>query len=166
MTAPEPPIELRRLRWVGPLTIGLAVGANLIVRELLMALISLPREFPPLQPWAIALFTALGVAGAVGVFWVVARLSPRPLRTYRIVAGIALVLSAVPNLALLGADPRSVPFPGLAPLPVLILLVFHVVAAAVSVGLLTTLTVRPSAPGERSGSSGDPRAGARPSQLR
>lgn len=121
MAAPEPPIDMRRLRWVGPLTVGLAVVVNLVVRELLMALLPLPSEFPPLPPWAIALFTAIGVPGAVGVFARIARLSPRPLRTFRIVATVALLLSAIPNLALLGADPRSVLFPGLAPLPVLIL---------------------------------------------
>lgn len=129
----------RRIWQAGVLAIVAAVVANVLVRMLLFAVLDLPTDFPPLQIGAIALFTALGVGIGVGVFALINRRSQQPIRTFRRVAIIALVISIVPNLALM-FNPASAPFPGGSALAFGVLIIFHLVAGAIAIGLLTTLT--------------------------
>jgi hypothetical protein len=124
---------------VGLLSIVAAVVANLVVRAVLFGVINLSSEFPPLQPPAITIFTVLGTGLGVLVFALITRLSKRPLSTFRIVGIIVLVLSILPNLAS-AANPASFPFPGASSAAFLALIVFHVVAGAICIGMLTTLT--------------------------
>lgn len=126
----------RRLLGVGLLTVGVAVVANLLVRALLFATVDLPADFPSLQAGPVGVFTVVGVSLAVVAFAIVARVAARPGRTYTIVAAIAFILSILPNLAL-AANPAAAPFPGGTATAFLTLITFHVVAALVSVLLLT-----------------------------
>ena len=80
------------------------------------------------------------------VFALVARFARNPIRTYHIVAFAALLISFVPDLLLL-LNPAGAPPPGGPPavggitvVNVAALMILHVVAYAISVGLLTTLT--------------------------
>jgi hypothetical protein len=132
-------VDLGRLWWVGLVAILASVVANLIALGLALALVDLPAGFQPLQAGPIILFTTLGVLGAVVVFGLVARFAGRPIRTYWIVAIVALLLSLIPNFAL-AMDPASAPMPGGTTTAYLVLIVFHVVAALVAVPILTTMT--------------------------
>jgi hypothetical protein len=69
----------------------------------------------------------------VSVFAAVARLSIQPIRTYQIVAAVALALSMFPDLMLL-PDPTATVG------GVVALMILHVVAAAAIVWPLSTLT--------------------------
>lgn len=85
-------------------------------------------------------FTAVLVLAAVGVFALVARFARHPIRLYRRVALVALLLSFIPDLAIPFMD---------SPIPsgareIVLLMLTHVVAAAVSVAVLSTLTRDPS----------------------
>ena len=115
-----------------------AIAANLIVCALLFAVIDLPADFPPLQAGSIAFFTAIGTALGVLAFVITNRLSKNPFRTYVIVAAAALALSILPNLGLM-ANPAGAPIPGGTPLAFGVLIVFHIVAAVVFVGVLLRL---------------------------
>ena len=95
---------------------------------------------PPLTAGAIALFTAVGVLAAVVVFALVARFSQRPIRRYRQIALVALLLSLIPDLAM-PFLPSPVP---VGAREVVLLMATHVVAAAVAVWMLTTLTREPA----------------------
>lgn len=132
-------IDHGRIWWVGLLAVVVAVVANLIVRAIVFAIWDLPAEFPPLQVGAIAFLTAVGLIAATAVFAVVARVASRPIRTYRIIGVVAFIVSILPNLGL-AANPSAAPFPGGSSLTFLVLVIFHVVAAAIAIGLLTTLT--------------------------
>jgi len=79
----------------------------------------------------------MGVLGAVLVFAILRRFARRPVRIFRVVAVIVLVLSFVPDLWLLAARDR-LPFPGATLQSVATLMFMHVVAAAIAVGMLTT----------------------------
>jgi hypothetical protein len=85
-----------------------------------------PLELPP-----ILLLTVLGVIGATAVYWMLLRRASNPDRTFVRVAAVVLVVSFVPDLGLLSADPAATV------LGVLVLMAMHVVAAAVSVAVLT-----------------------------
>jgi hypothetical protein len=137
--ASEVHIDLRRLLWVGPLAIILAVLANVLVATVAPATLPIEPGFLPLTGPGVVAFTVIGVGAAIAVFALVARISGRPIRTFRIIALVALVLSLLPDLLLLTAG-ENAPFTGITPLSVGVLMLMHVVAAAISVGLLTTLT--------------------------
>ncbi len=133
-------VDLRRLLWVGPLAIVAAVAANAVVRAGLLAVLAVPANFTPLASPSFVGLTIAGVLGAVIVFAVVAARAKRPISTFRKIAFWALLVSFVPDIALLfgggGMPPASLS-------NVLALMLLHVVAYAISVTMLTTLTRRP-----------------------
>jgi Family of unknown function (DUF6069) len=135
-TAHSERVSLGRLLWVGPLAVAASVGANVLFALITNELFGVSPEFPPLTPGAVAVFTAVLVFVAVGVFALVARFARRPIRLYQRVALIALLISFIPDLAL--------PFME-SPVPigtreVVLLMLTHVVAAAVCLPLLTALS--------------------------
>ncbi len=127
-------ISLARLLWAGPLAGGGAAAVNAVVYLLASGLGAIPQDVVvpgqgpiTLAPVVVSSFVpALLGAGSLALL---ARFTQRPVRIFRIAAVVALVLSFVTPLSLVGA-PASM---------VLALLLMHVVAAAVIVGVLTTL---------------------------
>ena len=124
----------RRLLWAGPLAIGGALVANAVVRAIELAVLPIPAAFFPLQSAAFVGLTVVGVLGAVLVYAVIGRFTQNPIRNFRIVAGVALLLSFLPDLGLLVSG-----MPGATLAGVLGLMAMHVVAALVAVGVLTGL---------------------------
>jgi Family of unknown function (DUF6069) len=134
-TAQEERVSGRRLLWIGPLAIVAAVVANQIIRILAVSLFNISPEFPPLQPGPPLMFTVMGVLGAVIVFAIVGRLSRRPIRLFRTIALIVLVLTFLPDIGLL----MTGAMPGTTPVAVGTLATMHVVAWAITIWMLTTL---------------------------
>lgn len=136
-------IDAGRLLWVGPLTVVVAVAVNLLVRALLLAVLPISPEFPPFGIGSVIAFTAVGVALAVAVFAVLSRVSRRPVRTFRIVAIVALLLSIIPNVVgVVNPTALPLPFTGATSTAFAGLIAFHVVAALISIAMLTTLARR------------------------
>ena len=52
-------IDLRRVWWLGPLTVLASVAAVLAVRVVAFALLDLSAEFPPLTVGGLVLFTTV-----------------------------------------------------------------------------------------------------------
>jgi hypothetical protein len=125
---------LSRLWRVGGLAIAAAVIANLIIRTLGVAIFNVPESFLPLQVGSTVMFTVIGVLGAVITFAIIARVTRNPARVFRIVALVVLILSFIPDFFLLD-NPM---FPGASVGAIATLMLEHVAAAAISVGLLTT----------------------------
>jgi hypothetical protein len=129
-------VSLRRLLWVAPLAIAAAVAANFVVRTIALAVLDVPPAFIQLTTPAFLPLTVIGVLGAVIAFAIVGRLSRSPVRTFTIVATVVLVLSFIPDIGLLVSGAPGTTLPG-----VLALMVMHVVAAVLAVGILTRLVV-------------------------
>ena len=124
-----------RLWLVGLLAIITSVVANLLVRLLAMATLDISPDFELLSSYGtIISLTAFGVLGAVIVFALLARFARRPILMFKRIAVVALVLSLVPDFLLLVAS-----VPGATAVSVGVLMVMHVVAWTISVGMLTTL---------------------------
>jgi hypothetical protein len=111
-TFDETPAERRdgvswsRLLWVGPLTVVVALVVNLIIKTLVQALDPSLAEMPQLGR-SLIILTLEGVILAVIVFALMVWLVPHPIRWFRIVAVIALLISVIPDLLLgLGGDLR------------------------------------------------------------
>jgi hypothetical protein len=116
-------VNASKLLWVGPLTVLLSLAAVFAVRVAAFATLDLNPEYPPLTPLGLTMFTTVLVAMAVLVFAVVIWKAKTPIRTYRLIAVVALVLSCIPDLFLPGQD-----FPGATWTAAIVLMVMHVAA--------------------------------------
>lgn len=144
---------IRRLSWVGLLAIVAATAVNLLIGYLAIAFLDIPKMFfvligylavtflgisdlfLPLNWYAtIVPFTVVGVFGATAVYALIVRYSRSPIRFFLWVAGAALVLSFVPDISLLVFSVA-----GATLIPVVVLMLMHVAAFLVSVGVLTRL---------------------------
>jgi uncharacterized membrane protein YoaK (UPF0700 family) len=114
----------------GALAAALAGVANAVL-VLAATTLGVAPGFRPVALPPVLLFTVLGVAGATAVYWLLHRRTSNPDRTFLRVAAVVLVLSLLPDVGLLSADPAAT-VPG-----VVVLMAMHVVAAAVSVVVLT-----------------------------
>ena len=124
-------IDRARLWWVGPLTVLAAIAAVLVVRVAAFATLDLSPDYPPLTWQGLSIFTAVLVSAGVLVFVFVARSSPTPIRTYRRIALVALLLSFIPDLFLPGSGPGAT-WPSS-----IVLMVMHVAAWLPTVFILT-----------------------------
>ncbi len=121
--------------------VGAAV-ANAILFFIVNAFYDIPEGFLPLSLVPILLLTVVGTSLGALVFWFLSRRSSTPSRTYIIVAAIALIVSIIPNI-LSAMNPTAMPFPFPAVSSAfLVLILFHVVAAVVSVWILITRSTR------------------------
>jgi len=134
-TQPER-VALSRLWWVTPLTIVAASAANLVVYFIATALFEGPRRFTLLGPVNIIASTAVYLIGAAIVYALIGRFARRPIRLFRVVSVVALLLSFLaPVSAALTMPAPDAPDAT----TVVVLMVMHIVAAVVTVGLFTRL---------------------------
>jgi hypothetical protein len=108
---------------------------NGIIRVIALALFGVSSEFGPLGGGPVIVTSAVGAIGATIVYGVISRYSPRPNRTFTIVAAVVLVLSFGSFLA---------PPPALAGAPLTVfttLGVMHVAAAITIIGVLTQIPI-------------------------
>jgi hypothetical protein len=138
------PINVRRLAWVGPMTIGTSVLAVSIVRALIVALM-------PLDSWTGSIMasqepevvTGVLVTAAVVIFPIIVTVADdnswNVSLIFRRVALGVLIVSCIPNIAGPISEGR------IADAGMLQLMLLHIVAWAVTVRmLLHTVTVSPA----------------------
>jgi hypothetical protein len=141
--APREPIAAGKLLWAGPLAVLAAVAANLLVRAAALAAFDISPAFVPLNGLGggpggagpTIAFTAAGVGGGALLLAVLARFTRRPVTVFRTVALAFLLLSFLPDVAML----NNPAWPGATLESVGTLMAMHVVAGAIAIGLLTTL---------------------------
>jgi uncharacterized protein DUF6069 len=128
-------IQLKKLWWVGPLTVLTATIGVLIVRAIARAILPSPYA-PGLEMILLPIILTLVLCtGAVLVFALVGRFAKNPARTYLMIASIFLVISFLPDLAVVSA-----PFPGAGWPYSITLMTMHVVAGFITVFMLIKLT--------------------------
>src|SRR5215211_3656611 len=99
-------VSFTRLLWVAPLTVVVALVVNLIIKTLLQAIDPSLAEMGQLGRPLIIL-TLEGAILAVIVFALMVWLVPHPIRWFRIVGVMALLISLLPDLLLgLGGELR------------------------------------------------------------
>src|SRR5207249_1188531 len=91
---------LPRLLWVAPLTVADTLAVNYALKLSLQALVPSLSRMPQLQAPMVAL-TIEGTVAAVVVFAALALLARRPIFWFRRIGLAALLISLVPDLALL-----------------------------------------------------------------
>jgi hypothetical protein len=116
-------VDARKLLWVGPLTVVLSLAAVFATRVAAFAVVDLDPTYPPLTYVGLTLFTTVLVTLGVLVFLAVIWKGTTPIRTYRRIALVALVLSFLPDLSLPGQ-----PIPGATWTAAIVLMVMHVAA--------------------------------------
>jgi CDP-diglyceride synthetase len=118
------------------LAVAVNVGIVLLAEANSVAPVFRALSVPP-----VAFLSAVGAVGAAVVYELLRRRSATPDRTFRRVAGAVLVVSLVPDVALLVVDDAAT-LAG-----VLVLMVMHAVVAAVCVTLVPRGARGESAPG-------------------
>jgi Family of unknown function (DUF6069) len=131
---------LRKLVWVGPLTIVVAVLVNLVIRTIAVAFFGVPNGFTYLQAPLVIGSTVVFLLLAQAAFILVGRFVHRPVRFYRILALVALFVSFLNPIMLLAG---LYPAPGMDLSIFWTMIVMHTVTAIITVSLLTTLAVEP-----------------------
>jgi len=131
---------LRKLVWVGPLTIVVAVLVNLVIRTIAVAFFGVPNGFTYLQAPLVIGSTVVFLLLALLAFILVGRFAHRPVRFYRILALVALFVSFLNPIMLLAG---LYPAPGMDLSIFWTMIVMHTVTAIITVSLLTTLAVEP-----------------------
>lgn len=136
-TLPREQVAPRKLVWVGPLTIIVAVIANLMIRTIAVTFFGIPETFQYLQASYVIGSTIVFLLIALLAFVGVSHFARRPIRFYRILVLITLCVSLLsPVMALVGLFPA----PGMSLSIFWTMIVMHIVSAVIVVGLLTTMT--------------------------
>lgn len=121
------------LLWIGPLTILACICANSLVRLIAVAFFGVSASFQPLQLPTIIVSTVVYLLLAIGALLLVSRMSAQPVRAYRILASVCLLLSLLfPLMALTGIFPTV-------DMTVTIfwsMIAMHVLSAAIAITLL------------------------------
>ena len=119
-----------------------AVAVNVAARALATALFDIPDAFEHLALRAVIVSTLAGVVAGGLVFAVISRFARDPVRTFRIVAVVAVVLSLAAPLSVGLQDPPE--YPGTDAAAVGTLMLMHVLTAAIVVLALTGRSVTAS----------------------
>lgn len=128
---------LRRLIWVGPLTIVIAAIANLIIRAIAFSVFGVSATFQYLQAPMIIGSTIIFLLIALLAFVLVSHFTQRPIQFYRKLVLVMLCISFLsPVMALIGLFPA----PGMTFSIFWTMIAMHIVSALIVVSLLTTLT--------------------------
>jgi len=130
-------IQLKKLWWVGPLTVLAAIIGVLIVRAIAMLIVQ-PPYAPGLAMVVVPIvLTVVLCTGAVIVFALVGRFAKNPVRTYIIISSVFLVVSFLPDLMV---PSMGAAMPGATWGYAITLMVMHVVAGFITVYTLIKLT--------------------------
>jgi Family of unknown function (DUF6069) len=132
----SPTVQLRKLLWVGPLTVLASIFGVLIVRVVAVAILQ-PDPVPLSLGWIIPIIsTFVFVTGAVLVFALVSRFAANPIRTYQLIALIVLLLTFVPDVVFVQVHFLNSTWP-----ITIALMVMHVVVWGICMVMLSKLTL-------------------------
>lgn len=127
------------LIWVGSLTVLACISANTIIRAIAVTFFGVPDTFQPLQLPAIIVSTVVYLLLAISALLLVSRMSKQPIRAYRILASVGLLISLLfPLMALTGAFPT----PGMSGQIFWSMIAMHLLSAAIAIILLPTAIAR------------------------
>lgn len=123
-----------RLWWAALLAAVLTAVAVLVIRAVGVAIGTVPADYVVLQPARIVVVSVLAAVVAAALLAALARWTRHPVRTFRIVAVVFLLISLLGPLGA-GADTSSGgPASGAT---IVTMLLMHLVAAAIIVAVLT-----------------------------
>jgi hypothetical protein len=128
------PLSIRRLLWLGPLTVFASIAVVLLIRVVAVAVLHPAPTFMPLRVLPPILDTAVLVIWAVIVFVALDRFTSDPTHKFKSIARGVLLLSFVPDIAL-----AKWQLWGATWTYVVVLMLMHVGAWAACVTVLTRL---------------------------
>ena len=124
--------DWRRVTLVGLATIVAAVLANVVVYYLGHAIIGYGPQFTILADVGTTIFfTVIPATVAVVLYALLRRFAHQPARTFAIIAAVILIITTIPDFTYIPSAP------GASTGQTAIVVLMHLVAAAVIVGLLT-----------------------------
>lgn len=132
---PADGLETPRVLWAAALTVAAAVVAVLVVREIAVRVLHPTPAFAPLTLAPPVVDTILCTVVAIFVF-IKVMFGPNPLRTWRLVATVVLILSFAPDVLLATSHNMGATWP-----EACALMTMHIVVWALCVTLLPALAI-------------------------
>jgi hypothetical protein len=140
VASPSASWESRAPSWgrfarIGLATVAAAVAANTLVSFIGNAFVAYDPQFLPLANVSDEIvFTLPATLGAVLVYAALLRFTRHPARTFAIISAVVFVAATIPDFTYIPT------VPGVTAGQTAILVLMHVAATCVIVGMLTTLT--------------------------
>ena len=119
-----------RLWLMGLLAIVVSEVVNVLIVTIALAFLPPEAHTMQLQMPNYSFLTVVGALGALLVCALINKLSRQPIRLFRIIATIVLVISFIPDFLLLQSSNA---------LAVMVLMVMHIATYLVTVGMMTTM---------------------------
>lgn len=117
----------------GIIAIALSIVANLIVRWVGMLIIDVPADLQPLATTGpILMFTALFIAVATLVWFIITRVSRTPVKTWTTVVIVGFIVSIIPDISLVMMEQPVVPMGTFTWGAAAILIAMHVVSGVIT----------------------------------
>ncbi|PID85112.1 MAG: hypothetical protein CSA11_02135 [Chloroflexi bacterium] len=135
-TSPTKEVDTSRIWFGGLVTIFASVLGNLMLLAIANLLVDIPPEFEPLRPMRISVFTVALLIPAIIVYAILAAKANHPRRLYRIIGWIFLMVSFIPDIAMLFVDFM----PAATGTAVIILMLTHVIPGLIALYLLPYMT--------------------------
>jgi len=136
LTNVQKEVDSSRIWLAGAVTIVLSIIGNLSLLWVANSVLTIPSEFDPLGPLRISIFTTVFVIGAIVVYAIVAAKAEHPIHTYQRIGWIFLIVSFIPDIAMLFVDFM----PGANLTAVIVLMLTHVVAGLICIYVLPAMT--------------------------
>ena len=136
LTNEQKEIDNSRIWLGGAVAIVLSIIGNLILLWAANSVLTIPSEFDPLGPLRISIFTTVFVIGGIIVYAILAVKAEHPIRTYQRIAWIFLIVSFIPDIAMLFVDFM----PGANLTAVNVLMLTHVVPGLICIYVLPAMT--------------------------
>lgn len=111
--------------------------ANLVLMLVTRSSVAVPEDFGPFGVIPIILWSFIGAFGAIGVYALIRKMSDSPNRNFTIAAVIVLLLSFIPDLALVYVSEG--PLGGATTGAIIVLMVMHVISFFIVVPMLRSL---------------------------
>lgn len=122
---------------IGIVAAVVSAVANLVLMLVTRSSIAVPEGFGPFGVIPIILWSDIGAFGAIGVYALIRKMSKSPNRNFTIAAVIVLVLSFIPDLALVYVTEG--PLGGATTGAIIVLMIMHVISFFIVVPMLRSL---------------------------
>lgn len=120
---------------VSPLVVAIAIIANLLLRQITIAIFPISPDFHPLDTYIVAAWTLIGVGGGCVIYAAITRFSSKPVQLFNQVAIMAFILSLLPAIMLLMTHSK----PGTTDSSVGTLIAMHIISTIICMGFTAVI---------------------------
>lgn len=119
---------------IGLIAAAISAVANLILLFVTKPFMDVPDSLMPMTPGPVVIWSVIGALGAIAVYALVRKFSATVYKTFKTIAVVVLVISFIPDIALINV--AEGPFGGATWGVIIVLMTMHVISFAIIMPLL------------------------------